>query len=255
MDIDWITVSAQVLNFLVLVWLLKRFLYQPVIRAMDRREQSIRNRVDDAVQREQLAEKERDTYQNRIAELEAKREELLEEARQSARQTRSQLLDEAREETARARTNWMREVSEEKSAFIDGLRTQTLEVVDLIARNALRDLADETLEEKMAHSLARQIHHLQQELRDALRNSKDAIVINSAFELSSSVRSALTRTIHEQVGSAVAVNYARNADLICGIELIGGGLRIAWNLSDYLNQLTTRIDKAFEPLETQSDEA
>ncbi|EMP56520.1 alternate F1F0 ATPase, F0 subunit B [Marinobacter santoriniensis NKSG1] len=253
MDIDWITVSAQVVNFLVLVWLLKRFLYQPVIRAMDRREQTIRDRVDDAEQREQLAENERKTYQDRIAELETKREELLEEARQSARQTRSQLLDEAREETAQARTNWMREVSEEKSAFIDGLRTQTLEVVESIARNALRDLADEALEEKMAHALARRIHHLQQELRDALRDSKDAIVVTSAFELSPPVRSALTRAIHEQVGPTVAVDYASNADLICGIELIGGGLRIAWNLSDYLNELTTRIEKAFEPVEAASD--
>ena len=45
MDVDWITVSAQIVNFLILVWLLKRFLYRPVLNAMNRREQRIHQRL------------------------------------------------------------------------------------------------------------------------------------------------------------------------------------------------------------------
>jgi F-type H+-transporting ATPase subunit b len=41
MLIDWFTVGAQVLNFLILVWLMKRFLYQPILDAIDAREQRI----------------------------------------------------------------------------------------------------------------------------------------------------------------------------------------------------------------------
>jgi F-type H+-transporting ATPase subunit b len=37
MLIDWFTVGAQVLNFLILVWLLKRFLYGPILDAIDAR--------------------------------------------------------------------------------------------------------------------------------------------------------------------------------------------------------------------------
>ncbi len=48
MAIDWITVSAQIVNFLILVWLLKHFLYQPIIRAMDRREQRVSERLNEA---------------------------------------------------------------------------------------------------------------------------------------------------------------------------------------------------------------
>ena len=56
MAIDWMTVSAQIVNFLLLVWLLKRFLYQPVLSAMDRREQDIAERLGAALDREQQAE-------------------------------------------------------------------------------------------------------------------------------------------------------------------------------------------------------
>ena len=41
MLIDGFTVGAQVLNFLILVWLMKRFLYQPILDAIDAREQRI----------------------------------------------------------------------------------------------------------------------------------------------------------------------------------------------------------------------
>ena len=45
MSIDWITVAAQVANFLVLVWLLKRFLYRPILDGIDAREAEIAGRM------------------------------------------------------------------------------------------------------------------------------------------------------------------------------------------------------------------
>ena len=41
MLIDWFTVGAQALNFLILVWLMKRFLYKPILHAIDAREKRI----------------------------------------------------------------------------------------------------------------------------------------------------------------------------------------------------------------------
>ncbi|MGA2191158.1 MAG: F0F1 ATP synthase subunit B, partial [Steroidobacteraceae bacterium] len=41
MLIDWFTVGAQALNFIILVWLLKRYLYKPILNAIDAREKRI----------------------------------------------------------------------------------------------------------------------------------------------------------------------------------------------------------------------
>ena len=56
MQIDWFTVVAQIVNFLILVWLLKKFLYGPIIRAMDDRERRIASRLEEANARERQAQ-------------------------------------------------------------------------------------------------------------------------------------------------------------------------------------------------------
>lgn len=250
MDINWITVSAQVVNFLILVWLLKRFLYQPIIRAMDTREQKIRNRMEEADVREQQAMQVKQTYEEKLSDFQKEREELLEDARREGRQIRSEMLDQAREEVARMRGDWMREVREEKMAFIDGLRHQSLEVVETVIRKALQDLADEQLEGRIAHIFIRELHEMDEESLEALGLSAEPAIIATSFELDPAQRGSLTRAIHELVGTDLAVNYARTPELICGIELTCESQRISWNLSDYLEELAASIEKAFEPLET-----
>jgi F-type H+-transporting ATPase subunit b len=65
MLIDWFTVGAQVLNFLILVWLLKRFLYKPILHAIDEREKRIAKELADADAKKAEAEKERDEFQHK----------------------------------------------------------------------------------------------------------------------------------------------------------------------------------------------
>ena len=61
MLVDWFTVAAQVVNFVILVWLLKRFLYQPILHAIDAREQRIALSLADAAAKEAEARTRRST--------------------------------------------------------------------------------------------------------------------------------------------------------------------------------------------------
>ncbi len=80
MLIDWFTVVAQIVNFLVLVWLLKRFLYKPILNAIDAREKRIASQVLKAQETEEVAKKERDAYQQKNEDLEKQKEVLLSKA-------------------------------------------------------------------------------------------------------------------------------------------------------------------------------
>ena len=73
MLIDWFTVAAQALNFLVLVWLLKRFLYQPVLDAISTREQRIAKQLADAAAQAAAAKSEREQFEHKNAEFDAQR--------------------------------------------------------------------------------------------------------------------------------------------------------------------------------------
>ncbi|MEZ4485078.1 MAG: hypothetical protein R2864_10965 [Syntrophotaleaceae bacterium] len=94
MLIDWFTVAAQTFNFLLLIWLLKRFLYGPILQAMDRREARIAGRLQEAQQEQEAAKNEAAEYRRLNRELEEGRAERLREVTEEAAQHRKQLIDE-----------------------------------------------------------------------------------------------------------------------------------------------------------------
>ena len=96
MLIDWFTVGAQALNFLILVWLMKRFLYKPILHAIDAREKRIAAELADADAKKAEAQKERDEFQHKNEEFDQQRAALLSKATDEAKAERQRLLDEAR---------------------------------------------------------------------------------------------------------------------------------------------------------------
>ena len=97
MLIDWFTVGAQVVNFLILVWLLKRFLYKPILHAIDEREKRIAKELADADTKKAEAQKERDEFQHKNAEFDQQRATLMNKATEEAKTERQRLLYEARQ--------------------------------------------------------------------------------------------------------------------------------------------------------------
>src|ERR1700688_2445173 len=97
MLIDWFTVGAQALNFIILVWLLKRFLYKPILDAIDAREKRIATELADADAKKSEAQKERDEFQHKNEAFDQQRAALLSKATEEAKAERQRLLDEARQ--------------------------------------------------------------------------------------------------------------------------------------------------------------
>ncbi len=157
MLIDWFTVAAQIVNFLILVWLLKRFLYRPILDAIDSRERRIAKELADADAKKSAAQQERDEFQRKNDEFDQQRTTLLNAAREEAHAERQRLLDDARKaaddllaQRQTALRNDARNLNQELS-----LRTQ--QEVFAIARKALSDLADANLEARMVETF---IHRL-----------------------------------------------------------------------------------------------
>lgn len=244
MQIDWITVSAQIVNFLVLVYLLKRFLYEPVMRAMDRRERRVTDRLKEAQEREREAEESARAYREKTEELESKRGEMLNEAKEEAERERHRLMDEAREEIGEVRKRWQQQVGREKADFLDDLRRRAGDAVQSVARKALADLADVELEAEVIRAFVDRLDSLDQDAREAFGVANGPIRVNTAFELDSAARGRITRALREHLAPGVEVDYGESGDLVCGIELAAGGHRLGWSLADYLDELGERVEQA-----------
>src|SRR5579872_6951434 len=96
MLIDWFTVGAQALNFIILVWLLKRYLYKPILNAVDAREKLIAAELAGADAKKTEAQKERDQFRRKNDEFDQQRAALLSKAAEEAKAERQRLLDDAR---------------------------------------------------------------------------------------------------------------------------------------------------------------
>ena len=105
MKIDWFTVIAQVINFLILVWLLKRFLYKPILNAIDEREKKIAAQIKDAVDKKVLAEKEEADFKKRNDDFDAQKKTLTDKAIADANTQRDKLLEDAKNDANTLRSS------------------------------------------------------------------------------------------------------------------------------------------------------
>lgn len=238
MRIDWLTVVAQIVNFLLLVWLLKRFLYQRVIDAMERREARIESRLEDARAREAEAESEAESFREKSAALEREREQQLEEAREEAKGEKRRLVEEARNEVEGLRDRWVGELRREQDEFRKKLKSELAAAVATAARSALSDLADSSLEQRVVDVLLERIEdELPAEERDALLDSEEPLKIISAFELDEAARERLRQGLDAPGG----LEFSVDASLGFGIVIRAPDHKLEWTADAYLEELEARL--------------
>ena len=247
MLIDWFTVFAQVVNFLILVWLLKRFLYRPILDAIDAREKSIATQLATAESMGKEAQQARDEFHLKNEALAQQRTALMTQAMDDARHERQRLLDDARLAAEALSAKRLEALNTEIRQSRDAILRKTRDEVFAISRKALTDLAATTLEERMVAVFISRLHELDDARRKMLAQSLEAAsasaIVRSAFDLSAAQRTAIQKALEENLNTRADVRFETAPDLISGIELNASGHTVAWSLSDYLASLENEMDQ------------
>lgn len=245
MSVNWFTVAAQVVNFLILVWLLQRFLYGPIVAAMDRREQRIGERLQEAHRKSAAAAAEADAYRRQREELNAERERLLVEARLEAETLRSSLTEAARAEIKAKQSDWRNDLEEEQEEFLRNLRRQTEQEFLTLARRALCDLANASLESQVVSVFLDKLGGLDQDTKDAfqaaLRHGHRGVMVRCRFELAPPLRRRVTKAIHEHIDAEAITTFETTESLNCGIELRADSYVLGWSLDGYLDAIERHL--------------
>jgi F-type H+-transporting ATPase subunit b len=241
MLIDWFTVCAQALNFVILAWLMKRFLYKPILDAIAAREKLIAAELADAVAKKAEAQKERDEFQRKNEEFDQQRAALLSKATNEAKAEAERLLDEARKAADALTAKRQEALKNEAHNLSQAIARRTQQEVFAITRKALTDLATASLEERMGEVFTRRLRELNGKgktcLADALKTSSDPAVVRSTFELPAEQRAAIQNALNETFSAAVRVRFETAPHLIGGIELTTNGEKVAWSIADYLSSM------------------
>jgi len=248
--INWFTVIAQIVNFLILVVLLKYLLYNRIIKAMDEREGKIQLHLKEAEEKEQAAEQEAQSLREKNRDFDEKREYMLAQAKKEADARRKELIQEARQAATNLRLVWQEAVRREKESFVLNLRKMAATQAYSITRKAFEDLADAEPEERMVDVFLARIQKIKKKERDALvasiKEAGNEVVIQSAFEITSKMRKKVTQALHRHLSGEIAPRYETTPDLIMGIELKTRGRKIAWNLRHYLDTMEENVLRTLE---------
>jgi F-type H+-transporting ATPase subunit b len=247
MLIDWFTIVAQALNFLILVWLMKRFLYKPILHAIDEREKRIATELADADKKKVDAQKESDEFKHKNKEFDQQRAALLSKATEEAQAERRRLLDEARKAAAALSSKRQETLRNEELNLRHSISRRTQQEVFAIARKALTDLAGTSLEERMVDVFVRLLRELNGEekrvLTSALKASPSPAIVRTTFDLPPAQRASTEGAIKEILGTETQVRFETVPDLISGIELTANGQKVAWSIADYLASLEKGVDE------------
>lgn len=254
MLIDWFTVIAQIINFLVLVYLLKRFLYGPIIRAIDEREKKIALRLEEASRKKGEANLEAEDYRKKNRKFNERREEMFSQIKEEVEVRRKDLINEARNQVDAGRTKWYEAIRREREAFLQDLRRRAGRHTCAISRRVLKEMADVELENQIIHVFIEKLRSLNDDelkaLKESIHQLPQKISVRSAFKISGKQAGEIKEVLRKQASGHIDVQFEVSPDLICGIELKIQGSRISWNVDDYLETLEESLLAA---LETEND--
>lgn len=250
MQIDWLTVAAQIVNFLILVWLLQRFLYRPIADAMARREERIASRLSEAGAARAEVDAEAARLRAKNEALEASREDALREAREEAAALRARLEEELHDEMAARRKTWEAHLEDERDDFASQLRKRAgHKVIDIVAR-VLGDYAGADLAGQVAGTFADRLEGLDSEtlarLSAAAERAGGPARVESSVALKPGARAQITRAIHARIAPDIEVIYDEDEELLLGVRLTIAEQTVEWSASRFLSRLETTLDETIE---------
>jgi F-type H+-transporting ATPase subunit b len=238
LELNWSTFVLEIINFLILVWILKRFFYQPVLDVIARRRAGIEKTRADAQQLRDEAQALRTHYENRLTEWDKER-----------RAAREQLAKEIEAERAQRLQTLSGELAQERdrSAIVEQRRLDNLQrqleqtALTQGAQFATRLLSlapGPQLQEKLLELLLQQLDTLPaarlEDLRSAVGAASASIRVTSAFTLDKPARGRLEEVLRACLGARLPFQYQEDPELLAGVRITVGAWVLHANLKDEL---------------------
>jgi F-type H+-transporting ATPase subunit b len=243
---SWVDVALQGINFLVLVWLLERVLYRPVLAVIARRRQEVQERLDGAAAERARADALRAELEGATAALAGQADRTLEAARARAEEEAALLRDAARREAAAIVDDGRRRLARDEVEQAQRLTSAAGELAAVMAERLLRDAgASPTallLERTLVH-----VEDLDPARREALRRGLDggAVTLATAVALAEEERAAATTRLARGLGvQPERVAFALDPSLLGGAEVRLPSCAVGFTWRGALDQLAQEVSGA-----------
>ncbi len=239
MELDWTTFLLELTNFLVLIWILNRFLYKPVMTVIAQRKASIQKTQADAEKLRNDAESLRVQYENRLAEWEQERDKARAQLREDISAERNRLLDSLRAELDQEREKAAAVEQRRRKDFAQQAEAVAIAQGGAFASRLLSRLGEAELERKIIDMVVQDLPRLPQERIQTIRSTPTTsglvMKIMSAYPLEMTQQKLLTEACHTLMGREVPCEFLEDRNLIAGLRISFGSWVLGANVQDELS--------------------
>lgn len=253
LDIDLITILAQIINFLVIAAALYFLLFKPTVKRIEKRAQEKEEMLSNAKQKEKEAEEKLAQVEARLADIDNEIEARLEEAYQKAQSESEALLLETQKEAEKIIRDAEKEAEKRQSLEMEELEQELVDTILNISSQVLSKSTPDKIHEKLIQDLNQEIWDMGKSdmpqvrtIRDSLSERTPTVNVVSAKELTPEQQRSLVRTFSALADRNVNMEIEIDPELIAGIRLRMGDLVVENNLAVELEELRAEVLESLE---------
>jgi F-type H+-transporting ATPase subunit b len=237
-ELNWSTFILEIINFLVLVWILKHFFYKPVLNIIARRKADIDKTLTQAKDLHTKAETLRHQYEHRLQDWEQEKQVARDELRTEVDQERSRLMQGLHQSIEQERKKIEVSNQQRLQATINKAEEMALTHSAQFAARLLETISGPEVEDHLLTLLIDNLKQLPTGRLDMLRASwgeaPSEIQIVSAYPLSEKQRQSLEQTLKDITQLTLPFQYKQDKALLAGLRISIGAWVLGINLQDEL---------------------
>lgn len=238
MDFDGTTFALELLNFGVLVWLLQRFLYRPVLAVIERRRAGEAEAVAAARRARDEAQTLKTQVEQRLAHAAEDRARALAQLDDEIAQARQRRLVAVEAEAAAELQRRQALAERDRAQRAAEVERQAASLALRLAARMLGRVADAALGERLTALALEDLPALsaaqREALRTALADGDGSVEISSAHPLSPARRGELAAALTALAGRPVAPRFGEDPALQAGLRIVAGSWVLSADLRDEL---------------------
>jgi len=242
MEFDLTTFFLEVLNFLVLVWLLKRFFYRPVLAVIEKRQADTAKVIADAAAMRREADELKKECQGRLAGVEQERAAARAGLDEEIAAERLRRLSAVEAEVTADRQRRQMLEGREKSEREAALEREAVSIATRFASRFLDRLAGPDLEAKLVALSLSELDAKEPGDLDALRDPRVSIKVVSAYPLTEAQRTSFAQALGRLADRTLAPEFSEDLSLKAGVCIMAGSWVLMANLRDELSFFSGSLD-------------
>ncbi len=243
MKISWFEIIAQIINFFIILFILQKLLYKPVLNAMEKRQERIQKYQVEADEKMKTAEALIHKYDGKIEAIQTEKRDILEEARKEAQDKKESLLITYKEEAESKRKLYLKEIEDEKDKFTRDLRKKLGNSAVKIAAHILDTISTKELEKEVYEAFILNLKELNQNIPDYNAFKEESLEIQSYSELSKEEKETMEGVLNHQFKNIKSIDFKTDPRLILGYTLNLETYTVHANIKNFLDEIEKDIIK------------